>query len=165
MFGATAVGDSNRPRHATYEAFAPRPQGGASRASEKSTATVVIQGGMIAQSTIDSVLNLLAADRGTTQVEIDAARRFFAAGCTLGQSRYVVEGGLLLPKAAAARLLGVSRPQFGKVADEIVDGHPRFAKHYVAGEKHPRYSKLAILDYATTTSVASSDAGRVPIAV
>jgi hypothetical protein len=138
---------------------------GAFRVSEKSTPTVVIQVGMIAQSTIDSVLNLLAADRGTTQVEIDAARRFFASGCTLGQTRYVVEGGLLLPKAAAARLLGVSRPQFGKVADEVVEGRPRFAKHYIAGEKHARYSKLEIVDYATTTSVAPADADQVPIAV
>ncbi len=106
---------------------------------------------MIHPSTIDTIINILSADRAATPQQVEAARRFFAAGCISDVPTFVVHGGLLPKKSEAARLLGMSRTQFSKEAKKIMpDGLPQFIERFVAGEKFCRYEKISLIAYANT---------------
>lgn len=109
---------------------------------------IVTRGDMISPSTTAMILNLLRADPGATASEIQSTRQFFDTGCQSETARIAVNGGLLLTKSAGARLLGVSRTQFTKIAlAKDANGQPQFAEHYVANETFPRYSKIELIEY------------------
>lgn len=97
-----------------------------------------------------TILSILTADHGVSAALIAATTRFFENGCIdSGPARIVVEGGLMMTKSAGARFLGLSRQQFAAVAETIINGAPQFTEHFVAQEKHPRYSKIELIEYAS----------------
>ncbi len=118
---------------------------------------------MLSHSTTETILNLVTADRGATVAEIEALRKFLAAGCIgSGPARIHLEDGMLLTKSAAARFLGVSRQIFRIMAEKIiiVEGKPRpqFLEHFIAHEKFCRYSKIDLIEYLAQPHPAPPEA-------
>lgn len=115
---------------------------------------------MISESTTKMILSILSVDSSVTPSELTAMSQFLAGGCALQEGhRIVVEGDLTMSLSAAARFLGMSRDQFRVVADEVVDGEPRFDRKKVFGERHPRFYKIQLLNYALPESGPSTVGG------
>lgn len=108
---------------------------------------------MITETIAKTILALLAADQSTTAEDFANIR-----DCLNGKrapdngSRFVAEDGMLLSLSDSARFLGVSRDKFREIANEIVNGAPRFARMTVPGERYPRFYKVQLLAYATPPS-------------
>lgn len=108
---------------------------------------------MISESISKMILTLLAADSSVTSTDLSAMGKFLADGCVLHEGlRIVVDGDLMMSLSAAADFIGVSRDKFREVADEIVDGAPRFARMTLFGERHPRYYRIQLLQYGVPKS-------------